>query len=231
MNSWKLLKIKLKLFIRYKNDLLSKRLLQFSKKTNNNVDFDYSISLSQEIKKGISFENKLYNLELASARINEYIIKPNQIFSFFKIIGNPEYDFKKSRTLVNGKLVEQNGGGLCQVSGIIYHISLIAGLEIIERHNHSVDIYTDKTRFTPLGTDASIVYGYKDLRVKNNLPFSIKFEMEIKDNFIQVNLRSEKMVEQRQLFFESKMDHKNVIVKVLNSDRKLLNQSIYVKII
>lgn len=231
MNSWKLLKIKLKLFIRYKNDLLSKRLLQFSKKTNNNVDFDYSISLSQEIKKGISFENKLYNLELASARINEYIIKPNQIFSFFKIIGNPEYDFKKSRTLVNGKLVEQNGGGLCQVSGIIYHISLIAGLEIIERHNHSVDIYTDETRFTPLGTDASIVYGYKDLRVKNNLPFSIKFEMEIKDNFIQVNLRSEKMVEQRQLFFESKMDHKNVIVKVLNSDRKLLNQSIYVKII
>lgn len=231
MNSWKLLKIKLKLLIRYKNDLLSKRLLQFSKKTNNNVDFDYSISLSQEIKKGISFENKLYNLELASARINEYIIKPNQIFSFFKIIGNPEYDFKKSRTLVNGKLVEQNGGGLCQVSGIIYYISLIAGLEIIERHNHSVDIYTDETRFTPLGTDASIVYGYKDLRVKNNLPFSIKFEMEIKDNFIQVNLRSEKMVEQRQLFFESKVDHKNVIVNVLNSDRKLLNQSIYIKII
>ncbi|MNR14276.1 VanW like protein [compost metagenome] len=119
---------------------------------------------------------------------------------------------------------------MCQVSGIIYHISLIAGLEIIERHNHSVDIYTDETRFTPLGTDASIVYGYKDLRVKNNLPFSIKFEMEIKDNFIQVNLRSEKMVEQKQLFFESKMDHKNVIVNVLNSDRKLLNQSIYIKI-
>lgn len=232
MNSWKQLKINVKLLIRFTNDLWSKRCFQFSKKTNNNnVNFDYSISLSQEIKKGISFENKLHNLEIASGKINEYSMKPNEIFSFFKIVGNPEYDFKKSRTLVNGKLTEQNGGGLCQVSGIIYHISLIAGLEIVERHNHSVDIYTDETRFTPLGTDATIVYGYKDLRVKNNLPFSIKFEMEIKDNFIQVNLRSEKRIEEKQLFFESKMDQKNVIVNLLNSDRKLLNQSRYIKVV
>jgi len=55
--------------------------------------------------------------------------------------------------------------------------------------------------------------------------------MEIKDNFIQVNLRSEKRIEEKQLFFESKMDQKNVIVNVLNSDRKLLNQSRYIKVV
>jgi hypothetical protein len=50
----------------------------------------------------------------------------------------------------------------------VYHIGIIAGLDIIERYNHSVDIYTDDTRFAPLGTDATVVYGYKDLRIRNN---------------------------------------------------------------
>jgi len=58
------------------------------------------------------------------------------------------------------------GGGLCQLSGIIYHAVLEAGLEILERHPHSLDIYTATTRYTPLGSDAAVVYGHKDLRFK-----------------------------------------------------------------
>lgn len=231
MNIWKQFKINLKLLIRLKTDFANGNLSKFSKKTDNGLVFDYSISLSQEIKPSSTFENKLYNLQLASAKINQYILKPDEIFSFFKIIGNPNSNFKKSRTLINNVLKEENGGGICQVSGIIYHISLIAGLEILERHNHSVDIYTDETRFTPLGTDATIVYGYKDLRIKNNRSSLIKFEIKIIDDYLFVTLFSNDFIEEKELLFESKIDKNSIIVKVFNADRKLLSHSHYKKML
>lgn len=227
MSILKPIKISIKLLIRFKNDLLSKDLFRFSKKCQNDFVFNHAITLSQEIKPSQTFENKLHNILLASKRINKYILEPNQIFSFFKVVGNPNQDFKKSRTLVNGQLVEENGGGMCQVSGIIYQISLIAGLEILERHNHSVDIYNNETRFAPLGCDATIVYGYKDLRIKNNLPFPVRFKIEIKESFIHVNLLSVDAIEEKELLFESKLDKEFITVNVLNNDRRLLNQSKY----
>ncbi|MFH6994475.1 VanW family protein [Flavobacterium sp. FlaQc-48] len=231
MKIWKQLRITVKLLIRFKNDFFSKDLFRFSKESHNDSVFDHAIRIAQEIKPGETFENKLHNIQLASKRINSHVLEPNQIFSFFKIVGNPNRDFKKSRTLVKGKLVEENGGGMCQVSGIVYQVSLIAGLEILERHNHSVDIYTDETRFAPLGCDATIVYGYKDLRIKNNFSFPVTFEIEIIENFIYVNLRSEKKIEENKLLYESLLCENFVTVNVLNSDRKLLNQSRYLKMI
>lgn len=227
MNMLKPLKISIKLLLRFKKDLLSKDLFRFSKKCQNDFAFQYAITLTQEIKPSQTFDNKLHNMLLASKRINRYVLEPNQIFSFFKVVGNPNQDFKKSRTLVNGQLVEENGGGMCQVSGIIYQISLIAGLEILERHNHSVDIYTNETRFAPLGCDATIVYGYKDLRIKNNLPFPVKFKIEIKESFIHLTLWSEKAIKEKELLFESQLDKEFITVNVLNNERKLLNQSKY----
>jgi len=227
MNMLKPLKISLKLLLRFKKDLWTKDLFRFSKKCQNDFAFRYAITLTQEIKSSQTFDNKLHNILLASKRINKYVLEPNQIFSFFKVVGNPNQDFKKSRTLVNGQLVEENGGGMCQVSGIIYQISLIAGLEILERHNHSVDIYTNETRFAPLGCDATIVYGYKDLRIKNNLPFPVQFKIEIKESFIHINLLSEKAIKEKELLFESQLDKEFITVNVLNNDRQLLNQSKY----
>jgi len=231
MKIWKQFKMNLKLLIRLKNDFLSRDLFRFSKESKKDIVFDYAINISQEIKPSQTFENKLYNISSVSEKINKHIIYPNQIFAFFNIIGNPNRNFRKSRTLVNGKLIEEKGGGMCQVSGIVYQLSLMAGLEILERHNHSVDIYDEETRFAPLGTDATIVYGYKDLRIKNNFPFPIKFRIEIKNNLIYLTLHSVKMIEKKELFFESKMDQNFIQVNVLNSERKVLNQSKYKKMI
>ena len=40
-------------------------------------------------------------------------------------------------------------------------------MQTIERHPHSRDLYTEDTRFTPLGLDAAIVWGFKDVRWAN----------------------------------------------------------------
>ena len=170
----KKIKRQLRLVERWLSDFLRYPAHTFAHADKNSATFKYEISLKQAIQNNQGIENKLFNLRLAASKINEVIIRPGQTFSFWRIIGSPDQHYQKSRAIIGGKLVEDNGGGLCQICSAIYHISLIAGLEIVERHSHSIDIYSDTTRFTPLGTDATIVYGYKDLRIRNNKPDAIE---------------------------------------------------------
>jgi vancomycin resistance protein VanW len=227
MKYWKKLKLRLKMSIRFANDIITRDVFRFSRRRNNVIDFPYFISIRQEIKQNETFESKIYNFLVASKAINQYVILPNEIFSFWKIIGNPNKHFKKGRTIQNGKIIEDIGGGLCQVSGIIYHISLIAGLKIIERHNHSVDIYDDETRFCPLGTDATLVYGYKDLRIKNTNAFPIKFEIQIIDNHLVIQLFSTAVIIKNRLTFNVTKQSARTTVKISNEAGETLNVSHY----
>jgi vancomycin resistance protein VanW len=183
--------------------------------------------ISQEIIKNEPFESKVFNFNLASEKINEHIIMPNEIFSFWHIIGNPEKQFQKGRTIQNGKIIEEVGGGLCQVSGIIYHMSLIGGLKVIERYNHSVDIYTEASRFCPLGTDATIVYGYKDLRIQNSYDFPMKFRLEVMNGILKISLLSAEKLEENKLAFTIEVGENAKKVQVFNSSNELISTSNY----
>ena len=175
----------------------------FAKINKSEINFPFSIETSQEIKNGIFLDNKIHNLKLASDLVNQVVINPNEVFSFWKIIKNPseKNGFKKGRNIVNQKVSEEIGGGLCQLSGIIYHTSLKANLNIIERHNHSVDIYSEPDRYTPLGADATVVYGYKDLQIKNNFTFPIQFEIKIANQKIVCSLKSTEKIENHLIEF------------------------------
>jgi vancomycin resistance protein VanW len=124
---------------------------------------------------------KLHNLELARRRIGDLLIPPGGVFSFWHLVGppGPKHGFRAGRSLLGGQLRVDYGGGLCQLSGAIYHLSLLAGLRVLERHPHSVDIYDDSTRHTPLGADATVAYGFKDLRVENTLPEPLCLQCEL----------------------------------------------------
>lgn len=166
--------------------------------------FSHSISTTQEIKPGLFFDNKVHNLTTASHRIASVQIQPNSVFSFWKIVGNPneKNGFRKGRNIIKGKVSEEIGGGLCQISSIIYITALKANLEITERYNHSVDIYKEEDRFTPLGADATVVYGYKDLRIKNNFDFPVQFSFTFTDdNQLVCHLESPEKMDENQLDF------------------------------
>jgi vancomycin resistance protein YoaR len=72
------------------------------------------------------------------------------------------------------------GGGLCQLSGLAYELGLRAEMEVVERHPHSLDFYTEATPFTPLGLDATVVWGYKDLRLRNTSRRPVAFAFELR---------------------------------------------------
>jgi vancomycin resistance protein VanW len=127
------------------------------------------ICIVQPIRHSTFYDNKIINITRGAALLNQSLIGPNQNWSFWHRIHRPDAanGFVAGRNLVNGQLIAQTGGGLCQLSSMVYHLALLTGLTIIERHAHSVDIYEEHQRFTPLGADATVVWGFKDLRLHN----------------------------------------------------------------
>jgi vancomycin resistance protein VanW len=195
----KKIKLKFRLLKRYLTD----RKIDFALTSNRNTCFQNLISTKQVIKKGAFYENKVHNIKNAATKIESIIVCPNQVFSFWKIVGAPskKNKYKIGRNIINGKVSEEIGGGLCQLSSIIYSTVLKANLEILERYNHSVDIYQEEERFTPLGSDATVVYGYKDLRFKNGFKFPLKFSFSFIEHEIICNLESFEKIEEKQLGF------------------------------
>lgn len=195
----------------------------------------YSIHEAQPIRPSKYFRNKVHNLQLGAERINKVLMLPGQIFSYWNIIGAPNADngFREGRNLINGQLQADYGGGLCQLSGIIYLLGLRSGLEVLERHHHSVDIYTEEKRFCPLGADATVVYGYKDLRLRNPYSFAIAFEIQIMEQEVQAQLKGEQALADLSLAFRREVNKSGTLVRTLRLEsgvQKELIQSYYRKL-
>jgi vancomycin resistance protein VanW len=122
--------------------------------------------------------NKIINLKLAVPRINDIIIKPGETFSYWKLIGRPtkKRGFKKGMILVSGSFKPGIGGGLCQLSNLIYWMTIHTPLTIVERYRHSYDVFPDSNRIQPFGSGATCVYNYRDLMIRNdtNQPYQLK---------------------------------------------------------
>lgn len=117
-------------------------------------------------------ENRVYNIELATSKLNGVIIKKNEEFSFNKTIGpmGEAQGYKKAIGFdTNGKKIKVFGGGMCQISSTLYNTALIANLEITERHPHSRRVY-----YVPKDKDATVYYNTLDLKFKNNTGNDLK---------------------------------------------------------
>ncbi|MEP7217398.1 MAG: VanW family protein [Bacteroidota bacterium] len=139
------------------------------------------IMLEQSITQSDHVEAKLHNMALAASAINGVTLPTDGIFSFWHMVGRPSAarGFLPGRSLLGGRLALDYGGGLCQLSGVLYHLALQSGLRVIERHPHTLDIYTEEERYTPLGSDAAVAYGFKDLRFVNTHSFPVALRIDI----------------------------------------------------
>ena len=117
-------------------------------------------------------ENRVYNISHANEKLNNYIIKNGEEFSFNNTIGemSEAAGFKKALGFdSNGNKIQISAGGLCQISSTLYNTALIAGFEITERHPHSA-----RVAYVPKDKDATILYGSLDLKFKNNSGYDVK---------------------------------------------------------
>ncbi len=133
---------------------------------------------------------KRHNIQLAANALAGRPLRPGQIFSFWHLVGRPlpARGFMAGRSLLAGELVRDPGGGLCQLAGALYHLALLGGLEVVERWPHSVDLYREDERYTPLGADASIAWALRDLRLRSQVELS--FDVAIGPDHLRAALCS-----------------------------------------
>ena len=130
---------------------------------------------------------RMTNLQLASSKLTGVIVKSGQNFSFNNSIGpyNEERGFEKAKIFSStGEVLEEYGGGICQISTTLYNALLPLNVEILERHTHS-----KKVQYIEEGKDATLSYGYLDFKFKNNLPYDIEFICQTTDNEVIVKIK------------------------------------------
>lgn len=124
-------------------------------------------------------ENKVFNLKLAAATLDTIVIKPQETFSFWKLVRYADRDipYKEGLTVIDGKLITAPGGGLCQMSNSLFWMFLHTPLTIIERHGHDVKDFPEPPSDALIGVDATVSEGWLDLKVKNET--EIAFQISI----------------------------------------------------
>jgi vancomycin resistance protein VanW len=121
------------------------------------------------------------NVERAAALISGILIPPGGIFSYHHAVGRPSRlrGFRQGLELHAGQSGKGVGGGCCQVSNLLYLLALEAGLEIVERHRHGLDLFPDHGRTVPFGCGATVFYNFADLRFRNPYPDPVGIRVEI----------------------------------------------------
>ncbi len=119
---------------------------------------------------------KIENLRIATKRLNGLEIEANEIFSFWKHIGNPNFGkgYVIGREIREGCIVPTIAGGLCQLSNALYDAAQKANFQIVERHKHTKVV---KGSLAEQDRDASVKWNYIDLRFKSSFDFRIEIEL------------------------------------------------------
>jgi len=137
--------------------------------------------------------NKVNNLKIAASRVSGICIKPGEVFSYWRTIGKPT----KRKGYKDGLILNPDGtfgagigGGLCQLSNMIYWMALHSPLDVIERYRHSHDIFPDSNRTQPFGSGATCVYNYLDLQIYNGTDNEFQLIVYLTEDNLVGELRS-----------------------------------------
>ena len=87
--------------------------------------------------------NKVDSLKVAASCIDGLLLRPGETFSFWRLVGKPtaRRGFKTGMVLRNGTVAQGMGGGLCQMTNLIYWMALHTELSITERWRHGFDVF------------------------------------------------------------------------------------------
>lgn len=136
-----------------------------------------------------SIPGRIFNITLASSRINGLLIAPNETFSFNKALGDVSSftGYQQAYVIQNGKTVLGDGGGVCQVSTTFFRALLSSGLPITQRHAHAYRVGYYEQDSLP-GLDATIYVPSVDLQFKNDTNNYILLQTQIDSDTQQLSV-------------------------------------------
>ena len=114
--------------------------------------------------------NKVVNLRLAVEKLDGVLLRPGETLSYWRLIGKPSArrGYLPGMVLFLGRIGSDVGGGLCQLSNLIFWMTLHTDLTVVERYRHSHDVFPDAHRSQPFGTGATCAYPHRDLMLRND---------------------------------------------------------------
>lgn len=130
-------------------------------------------------------QNRNTNVRLAAEAINGTVIKPGQEFSFNGTVGQrtEAKGYKGAAAYNNGEVVQEIGGGVCQVSTTLYNAVFKAGLKISSRRSHTFE----PSYVTP-GRDATVSWDQPDFKFINNSSTAIGLRASYADQKVTISV-------------------------------------------
>ena len=125
--------------------------------------------------------NKVVNLRLAVEKLDGVLLRPGETLSYWRLIGKPSArrGYLPGMVLFLGCIGSDVGGGLCQLSNLIFWMTLHTDLTVVERYRHSHDVFPDAQRTQPFGTGATCAYPHRDLMLRNDTQETYQLRLRV----------------------------------------------------
>ncbi|MBE7025116.1 MAG: factor for cell wall maintenance or synthesis YoaR [Ruminococcaceae bacterium] len=130
-------------------------------------------------------QSRVHNLQLCASMLTGVTVAPGEEFSFNDTVGRrtEEKGYEEAIILVEGKREYAVGGGICQISSTLYNAAASAGMEILERHNHTGEVH-----YVEVGRDAAVSFGEQDFRFRNPLDAPVTIEVTVENTEVKAVL-------------------------------------------
>lgn len=153
----------------------------------NKAVFDFPISLIGSFSTAYSLGDigRNTNLEVGCENITGTVLMPGETFSMNEGLGDQTWEngYRNAAVIMDGKLEQGLGGGVCQITTTVYNAVIRAELEVVERHNHSLAV-----GYIASGLDAAVAGTYKDLKFRNSTEYPIYLEASAVDGTLSANI-------------------------------------------
>lgn len=145
---------------------------------------------------------RVQNLKRAAELINGTVLLPGEEMSVQEktLPYTEENGYVSGSAYENGEVVQNIGGGLCQVSTTLYNAALYSELEVTSRAAHSMIVH-----YVDPSMDAAIAEGSKDLKIVNPYddPIMIEGFIDSSNRLTFIIYGKESRPENRSIRFES----------------------------
>lgn len=118
-----------------------------------------------------STDNRINNIQLAAAAFNGYTMMPGDVFSYNTVVGQrtTEAGYLPAGAYNDGQVVQEVGGGICQVSSTLYCAAMFAQMDTVERTSHYFPV-----NYLGWGLDATVSWPGPDYKFKNSREYPVK---------------------------------------------------------
>lgn len=180
-----------------------------------------------ETKFPVTDRDRNYNLKLAASKVNGYVMKPGEEWSFNDTVGerSQKQGYKIAHVITAGEMVDGLAGGTCQISTTLFGAAFFAGLDIVKTTNHS-----RPSVYTPLGFDATVVWPNTDLKLKNPYEFPVALRYVVANGEAKVEVLGkgrpwDKIVFEREVIEETPFSSEERLDEEMPLDQTSIDQA------